>query len=337
MNDHLQNVINVIRETVIHLPTSFSCLGQRCVRLTPRVQHRMTSTMARNYLLHQLQSRLYSEFYVRGGAAAANWSNGIGTVDPISFVNALSCANAGTGCHESSWTLVRSNATECVVRKDALTLFVRPNECRIEDGCGFEVGSQVHLLLPKDLLSASPGYYLALSNQCDRSTDGPLVRLYWNLKTEGAAFFVRAFTNVLNEARIFFRLKVLNDPSAYVRCDAGVIYFHKSDHVKMSAALAEVHPRIARCLKPAVPMFTRRISAGVGLAEDPGTQESFGQQRCRILADGMIRAYEQRAKSLDERLRLVQNRFDAEGIRMTEPHLNPNSVDTYSFRESGPA
>ena len=337
MNDHLQNVINVIRETVIHSPTSFSCLGQRSVRLTPSVQHRMTSATARNHHLHQLQSRLYSEFYVRGGATAANWSNGAGAAYPISFVNALSCANAGTGCQESGWTLVRSNATECVVRKDALTLFVRPDECRIEDGCGFEAGSQVHLLLPKDLLSASPGYYLALSNQCDRSTDSPLVRLYWNLKAEGAALFVRAFTNVFNEARIFFRLKVLNDPGAYVRCDAGVIYFHKSDHGKISAAWAEVHPRIARCLKPAVPMFTRRIAAGVGLAEDPGTQESFGQHRCRILADGMIRAYEQRAKSLDERLRVVETSFSAEGIRMTEPHLNPNSVDMYSFGESGPA
>jgi hypothetical protein len=337
MNDHLQNVTNAIRETVFHSPTSFSCLGQRCARLMPRLQHAMTPATARKYLLYQLQSRLYNEFYVRGGAAAPNWSSGTGTADPISFVDVLSRANAGTGCHEPSWTLVRLDATECVLRKDGLTLFVRPDEYRIEDNGVFEASSTVCLLLPKELRSASPGYYLALSNQCDRSTAGPLVRLYWNLKAEGAALFVRAFTNALNEARIFFRLKVLNGPGAYVRCDAGVIYFHKYDYEKMFAAWAQVYEGIEPYLKSAVPMFTRRIAAGVGLAEDPGTQESFGQHRCRLLADGMIRGYEQHAQSLDERLRLVLNRFDAEGIRMTEPYLNANSVDTYSFRKSGRA
>jgi len=337
MNDHLQNVANSIRETVFHSPISFSCLGQQSARLTPRVQRAMTPATARKYLLHQLQSHLYSDFYVRGGAASPNWSSGSGVTDPLAFVNALSCANAGTGCQEPGWSVVRSNATESVVQRDGLTLFVRPNECSLEEDGGFETGSKVRLFLPKELLSASPGYYMALSNQCERSADCRLVRLYWNLKADGAALFVRAFTNTLNLARVFFRLKVLNDPGAYMRCDAGVIYFRKSDYAKMSAALAEVYPGIAPCLKSAVPMFTRQILAGVGLAEDPGTQESFGQHRCRMLADGMIRAYEQQAKSLDERLRVVESRFGAEGIRMNEPHLNPDSVDTYSFQKSGPA
>ena len=79
-----------------------------------------------------------------------------------------------------------------------------------------------------------------------------------------------------------------------------------------------------------MPVFTKRVAPGVALAEDPGTEESFGQNRCRVLAEGMIRAYEQRARSLDRRLRVVAESYAAEGISLTHPYLNPNSTDSYT-------
>ena len=64
------------------------------------------------------------------------------------------------------------------------------------------------------------------------------MRLYFHLAPAGAAPFVAAATRQLNAGRIPFRLKVLNDPSTFGRCDAGVLYLRSSnDWINLAADL----------------------------------------------------------------------------------------------------
>ncbi len=65
---------------------------------------------------------------------------------------------------------------------------------------------------------------------------------------------------------------------------------------------------VADDLRDDVPLFTRRIARGVGFAEDPG--ESFGQNRCRILAEAMMTSRE-----IEE----VRRRFAAHGLSLDAP------------------
>lgn len=51
--------------------------------------------------------------------------------------------------------------------------------------------------------------------------------------------------------------------------------------------------RTARGALPPVPLFTKPLAPGLGLAEDPGDRLSFGQSRCRIAAEGLVRAHAQ--------------------------------------------
>ena len=290
----------------------------------------MTPKTARNYLLYQLQSHLYNDFYIRGGASHSVWSDPGSETDALSFVETLSAANEGSGCHESGWEIQTVGEDHLVVRKGNLELWVRPEDYTAQKDRSSKPGACVVLRLPKELRGISPGYYMALSNQEDTSPDGqPLVRLYWNLSATGAATFVRAATRALNNAGLFFRLKTLNDPRSYNRCDAAVMYFRKSQHSSVIKQMSQVYPDIASYLKPKTPMFTKAIAPGVGLAEDPGSNESFGQHRCKILADGMIRAYERGAKSLTERLDIVTECYVSSGIHLNEPYLNPSSIDVY--------
>lgn len=334
MSEHHENVARCIRETVVHSQTSFTCMGQPCSRLAPRVRRAMTAKTARSYLVYQLQSLLYGEFYIRGNLPASNWIQASSN-DAISFAQALSRANAGTACQEDGWILVQVKADKAVVRKGGLQLYVQTSECTARDA-SLQVGSPVSLHLSKELFSASPGYYMALGNRGDIAAEtSPIVRLYWNLRADGALAFVGSFTRLLNESDIYFRLKVLNDPAAYSRCDAGVLYFHKANHRRVAEAVSALYGSIGRFLNADVPMFTRRIAPGLGLAEDPGTHESFGQHRCRILAEGIIRAHEEKAKSHNDRLKIVESQFASEGIRLNEPHLNPRSEDQYTFTQLG--
>jgi hypothetical protein len=331
MTEHLDNLARCLRDTTVHSQTSFSCMGQPCAGLAQRVRRAMTAKTARSYLVYQLQSRLYSDFYIRGNRPASNWSEAP-SIDAMSFAQAFSTENAGTGCRESDWTVVEVDANEVMISKGGLQLNIHPGECAFAQDATPQAGSLVSVRLPKELLNASPGYYMALGNCGDITPEAlPLVRLYWNLRAAGAIEFVRSFTLLLNHAGIYFRLKVLNDPALYARCDTGVLYFYKADHRGVSEAVSTLYSSVARFLNADVPAFTRRIAPGLGLAEDPGTQESFGQHRCRILAEGIIRAHEEKAKSLSDRLKIVEWHFASEGIRLSEPHLNPRSEDNYTF------
>ena len=61
---------------------------------------------------------------------------------------------------------------------------------------------------------------------------------------------------------------------------------------------------------------------GVGLAEDPDG-ESFGVRRCALLADGVVRAHEQRLVTTDERVDAVAARFAEDGVAIDAPYLEP--------------
>ena len=143
---------------------------------------------------------------------------------------------------------------------------------------------------------------------------------------------MRSTTSMLNQANVPFKLKMLNDPSRFTRCDAVVLYIRKDDYGTVSQILERIYPEVVKDLRQRTPAFTKPITEGVGLAEDPGQEDGFGLHRCRLLAEGMIRAYEQGKKSVDERLQVVLDRFAESGINLEKPFLNPGSDDDYTFR-----
>ena len=95
--------------------------------------------------------------------------------------------------------------------------------------------------------------------------------------------------------------------------------------------LQAMHRDLQLHLKPSVPALTKRLAAGVGLAEDPGNGFSFGEHRCRVIADALIQAQEQGKSSLDDRIQVVLDVLQREGIRSDAPYLNAESSDGYDF------
>src|SRR5438876_8705991 len=154
---------------------------------------------------------------------------------------------------------------------------------------------------------------------------GPLIRIYWNVNAEGGVCLLQSITSILNRACLPFRLKVVNNPSRFIRCDAAILYLRKADYSDAADTLRSVYREIAGNLSPETPAFTKCIAGGVGLAEDPGQGASFGLHRCRLLANGMIDAHFQGRRSLDDKLALVAARFSEDGLRLEEPFLSAGS------------
>jgi type 2 lantibiotic biosynthesis protein LanM len=188
------------------------------------------------------------------------------------------------------------------------------------------------LRFPKEFLGISPGFYMAHGNAALSDDDSQdIVRLYFNLTADGALSLMKQASLLLNQAQLPFNLKVINDPQSYSRCDSVVLYIRKSDYGHVATIVREIYRDISVHLKQRTPAFTKALAPGVGLAEEPGQDSSFGEHRCRLLADGIIRAHEQRKKSLNERIRIVVERFAEDGIDLEMPFLNPGSADDYHF------
>ena len=334
MADYRALITDALLATEVVTPTCHAWFGARSPELPDEVATVMGADSARAYLVYNLQARLYSDFYCAGRARPPLDEPGLTQfLGSPAFVQELSAANTGRYAREAGWTVVREDGGAVVVTRGGLSLWVSPVEVSLADGAGVSPGAEVAVLMPNELLRLSPGFYMALG-EAEFPADGaaPVNRFYWNLRREGAARLVAQLTGALNERELTFRLKVVNDPARYSRCDAGVLYTLKEQYDEVSGVVAEAYAGAAATLKPATPALTRELAPGLGFAEDPGSSlTSFGMSRCQLLADGIVRAAELGAREPEERLAVVEERFTEEGLDLRVPYLNPESADSYRF------
>jgi hypothetical protein len=362
---HREAVERVLAATTVLSPTAFAWFGVPQQALAERSAAAMDATAARAYLVYALQSRLYTSFYCLGGASPDGFDSApTHRLGPSPFVWALSQANRGTGSREPGWTVAAHEDGRVVVERDGLRLWVRPEDLHRDGGertpppgavqpgpheldddrdehapplDAVQVGAQVGVRMPKELRRLSPGFYMALGDAefpADASAAAGIVRFYWSLRRDGAAALVERLTGALNEAGIAFRLKVIADPEGYRRCDAGVLYTLAPQFERLAPIVADTHRRIEPWLRPASPALTKPLAPGLALAEDPGAgTESFGMNRCRLLAEGIVDAAERGAGLVAERMEVVAAHFGQAGVSLEQPYLRPGSVDSYSLPE----
>ena len=334
------DVLEAIERIDIQSLTTYTCEGQprdlsnRMIPV-PRLQPGNAQTPAnddRERLLQALEYDLYTRLYTRpqqNGGAPKN--------DPVAqrdHVNALSIANSGRGTWEPGWRIGERDEDGMVaVTKDNITFWVDPQTGLRTVTGRVTPGEFCRVLVTKELRNLMPGFYFAIGDgdQSDaRDVPEALVRFYWHLTPAAAASYIATVTRTLNGLAVPFRTKVLTDPSSYVRADAGVLYLERRHFHRVRAALLQVHASIAPLLRDAVPMYTKRLAPGLGVAEDPGNGLSFGMSRSRVIANGLVTAFEN-ASSREE---TVAGVCAENGIDVERPWLDRGSPDIYLLEVS---
>jgi hypothetical protein len=267
----------------------------------------------RECLTRAVTARLYHSFYVRGTPLPRPPDGPPVSAEP-GFVEALSAANAGAGGSERGWRRVGSEGGALILERERLRVRAAPAQWRGPD----------RLRRGKERRAASPGFYMALG---DALPEDPVeVRVYLHVTAAGAVPLTAALTTRLNGDGIPFVLKVLDHPVRYTRCDAAVLYLDRADFERARPALTAT----GEWLRSGSPAFTLPLARGVSLAEyvtsDGG---SFGTSRCRLVAEGLVDAYEHRARGLPERLDAVAARFAARGLDLEAPHLATRVARSY--------
>ena len=333
MESYLTQIETVVRAVTFHSLASFSWFGRRADLLRGDVRIALDQKAKRNYLVSSLQDHLYFNFYCRGVASPLRpevnqRTNGV----EAPFLEALSKANAGTGTQNGEWEVRALEDSQIIVSDGAIALWVLPEDCLVSQDAGLKPGSYIRLRLPKEYPNLSPGFYLATGNTDFKLADWQqAVRIYWNVLPLGALRLMRLLTTNLNQINVPFRLKVQKDFSQVCRCDAAVLYIRKQDYLRVRATLEKAYFDVKDDLRRGTPVFTKPLTAEVGLAEEPSSAVSFGLNRCLLLAEGLVSAYEQGEKSPDRRMAVIESRFAKDGISLDRPFLNPGSEDVYQF------
>ncbi len=159
------------------------------------------------------------------------------------------------------------------------------------------------------------------------------VRIHFNLSPEGACAIMSAITGQLNKVGIPFTFKALYNPSTYGRYDSAVLYFERSNYEVVRQIVGTVYAENHSHFYAKVPLFTKLLAPGLALAEEPdrkfAAKESFGMNRCQIVANGLLEAWQKGDESPQCRMASIFQQFSQLGIDYNKPYLNANSRDIY--------
>ncbi len=255
-----------------------------------------------------------------------------GTVDPA-LIAELAAANTSRDHWEEGWSISQIHSSgQVTAQRGNASRNVWPGQFLSKDGPGAppRPGALISLFYPRESTSLQPGFYYCFGETPEALADGfGLARAYWNVTAEGAPQLVRLLSERLNRFHVPFRLKCATLRGEYGRTDVGVLYLSKRHFPFLGELLRDAYCELRPFLGEDVPLFARRYAAGIGVAEDPGNGESFGQHRCRVLAETCWSAFLRGDQSLESRLAEFHQRIAAAGTDPDRLYLNGDSLDVY--------
>jgi hypothetical protein len=269
--------------------------------------------------------RLYADFFTAGNPVAPRPRAVRGTNGE--FARALSAANAGTEATGPGWRYVGPDGARLMVERLGLRLWAEPGQV-VHDGAGrLETGDPVAVRVPSEAPRFSPGFYMAFSDRgLDPDRPRLLDRYYLHVRAEVAALSVEVATTRLNAAALPFRMKVLDDPANFERCDAAVLTLQRKDRAVALRHVRDLHALLRPGLEGPVPALSLRLAWGLGFAEDPGDGASFGAHRCGVIAAALVEAHEAGLTEPGSRMALVRAHMARAGTTPEAPYLGPHSA-----------
>jgi hypothetical protein len=323
----------IIRAISITSESAFSFGGKDFAPLdTARAQ--WPAAPAKNPLVAQLAQQLYDQAYCRQFSGQVDDLYSATPSTPNDILMELSAANAGREHWDAGWQVHRLMPTgQIIANKGGLMRLLWPGEFVSHEGpVAMRENARISVFAPRESMVIQPGFYFVFSETVsDQQDDYDLVRFYWHVKSEGAPLLVQLISREFNRFQIPFRFKSLATRAFYQRSDAAVLYVTRRFYRISVELLADIHQEVKTHLGPEPPLFSKRLADGLGLAEEPGAGESFGQSRTRILAEGIWNSYEKGLQSEQERLEEVRQHFSSNGLSLEAPFLNPGSIDEYDF------
>lgn len=287
--------------------------------------------LQKKYSISRLQHYLYDLYFshslisLQAIAATAKQSlqiknNIVNGVD-INFYCQLRQSNPSYGYLDPDWQVVaETDAGELVVLKEGLHLHINPHQHLPRDLNQVKIGSFVPICLPPDLVGQDTYDLVGNFGIPARSHS---VQIYFNFTPSAALAIATQLANELNKLSIPFQFAILHNPTSFYRYDAGTLCLSQQDYAAIQSMLMEIYHQHQAEFSADIPLFTKLLAPGLGIAEVPTGAATFGMQRCELLAIGLLAAMEQNQTLPAEKLSRICQEFTTAGIDWLQPDLNP--------------
>ena len=288
-----------------------------------------------------LHQHLYERFYCRldqtgAGTDASKGSETENLQSPAEFLEELRSANTGREISRSEWMLHSFTASgQAFVTCGETIHLAEAGDFSLRQQDDSTPPAIESVLFRKERISRETGFYFGMGETPADAFDRTLVsRFYFNLPASQAAEWFRQITTIFNRGQMPYTMKCPMLPQAFERSDSCVLYVPRRYLQMVLCLLPPVLQRLRQHLRSEVPMFSRPLIPGVGFGDDPGTGESFGQHRMRLVARGLCQAQQNGATTSLQKREHVAQQFAAHGLNLDAAHLSPGAVDildTFSF------
>ncbi|HEX6629662.1 MAG TPA: T3SS effector HopA1 family protein [Gemmatimonadaceae bacterium] len=315
----LNELRSALEAVEILSPTALRFAGQPYERPAATAAEALAAQSAGTIVISLLTEVLYGQAYARRFGSAPVPTPVAGPGDDLTAV--LGAAHPGRDRWEDGWEIRQPLSTGRVVAGRGVDArFLWPGEFVLADGPGMQPvkGARIRVWRPRESATLQPGFWFAFG-AAGGSEELPLLRVYFNLSADAAPVLVSALIGGLDRFGVPFRFKCLSRRSLYPRTDAAVLYVARRHWALAAEVVDAAAARVGRGMIDQTPLFTRRLSPGVALAEDPGGGESFGMHRCRLAAQGVWNAWRDGARGPADRLAAVEAAFAQGGVDPARP------------------
>jgi len=279
--------------------------------------------------LEALTSIIYSRYYAVNPLTAPRHYN---PNDPAfiaqtnEFVKYLSVNNLTTARTDAGWT-VEAVLTNGQVRayKNGSSLVLEYNQYEAtHPSTQLTPGAIVTRKILKESTELQPVFYYAFSDAHFLHTP-KIMRFYWNINPNSSASLLKEISYHLNEYRVPYLFKCLNNPAYYDRRDSAVLYVTKQYHAIINKLLPVIYERNATAMVDDIPLFSLKLATGLGYADSPVSGDSFGMHRSRIIARGIIAAAQKNTFNNEDNMKEISAQFAKEHIDPSAPYIVKDS------------
>jgi hypothetical protein len=246
-------------------------------------------------------------------------------MEPIdeAFIVQLSASNRSTESIQEGWQVKSNFSNGYLELTKGLVTKIIAQTSLINSDTAPTIGTIVTIKLPKEDRYRQPTFYYVFSNQ-NISDFSKKTRIYWNINSAGASLLIACITQKLNYYNIPFIFKCLSHPDLYFRRDAAVLYIENQALVMVMELLPAIIEVVKDYLEEDVPLFAYKFKKGIGIAEDPDTNESFGMHRMAMVAETIIDNIPNKYTA-ENMVAQIAIHFEKKGINPATPFLNKGS------------
>jgi hypothetical protein len=246
----------------------------------------------------------------------------------LKFLQRLQQSNISNGYIDENWQIVAEVDKDIsIVVKDGLHLHVDRKRHLPKDFRQAPIGTTVPVYLPNSLVGRDTYIIVGNAGKPDRSS---AIDIYFNYTPDAAVAIALKLTRALNKLGIPFEFATLHNPELFDRYDSSTLCISQTSYPSIQRVLAEIYHGHQAEFSANIPIFTKPLAPGLGLAEAPPIASTFGIERCQVLAIGLLAATEQGYTLAADKLKMIHQEFATAGIDLLQPYLfNAEGIDIY--------